>query len=110
VSGHGRPTPLLTRSTVVTIISVLSALLVKTDAGHVSAWLDENSNWIAGAILGLSPAVSGFLVRPHVTPVADPRNNDGERLAPVGAAAATLDAAVVLAHMQALHPSDPKEA
>jgi hypothetical protein len=61
--------PVLTRAGVVTVISILSALLIKTGGGDVSAWLDQNSDLIAGAVLAVAPLVSGLLARRHVTPV-----------------------------------------
>jgi hypothetical protein len=61
--------PVLTRAAVVTVISILSALLIKTGGGDVSAWLDQNSDLLAGAVLAVAPLVAGLLARRHVTPV-----------------------------------------
>jgi hypothetical protein len=61
--------PVLTRAAVVTVISILSALLIKIGGGDVSAWLDQNSDLLAGAVLAVAPLVAGLLARRHVTPV-----------------------------------------
>jgi hypothetical protein len=82
--------PLLTRSTVVTIISVLSALLVKTGGGDVSTWLDANSDTIALLILTAAPLATALLSHKHVTPLADPRAKDGTPLVLSGSEAATV--------------------
>jgi hypothetical protein len=74
--------PLLTRSTVVTVISVLSALLVKTGGGNVSVWLAQNSDSIALIVLTAAPLVTALVSRRHVTPVAAPQTNDGTPLVP----------------------------
>lgn len=75
-----RPQPVLTRAAVVTVLTVLSALLVQLGAGDVSVWLDEHSELIAGVVLAAGPTVSAWLARRHVTPTAAPRANDGTKL------------------------------
>ena len=75
--------PLLTRSTVITVISVLSALLVKAGGGSVSVWLYQNSDTIALLVLAVGPVVTALMSRKHVTPVAAPQNNAGVKLVPV---------------------------
>lgn len=68
-----RPEPVLTRAGIITVISVLSALLVKTGGGSVSSWLDANSDLVAGLILAAAPVITGVLARFHVAPISDPR-------------------------------------
>lgn len=75
-----QPEPVLTRAAVVTALSVLSALLVKSGAGDVSAWLSVHSDEVAGAVLAVGPAVSAWLARKHVTPLLSPKNAAGEKL------------------------------
>lgn len=107
MSAHAakRPQPVLTRAAVVTIISVLSALLVAVGAGSVADWLTAYADTIAGVILAAGPLVSAVLARGKVTPVDAPQNSDGVKLVPAGSAAATLDAANVLAEADSIHPT-----
>jgi hypothetical protein len=88
--------PALTRSAVVTVISVLSAMLVKTGGGSVSTWLNQNSDIIAGLILAVGPLVAGYLTRGKVTPLAAPKAADGSPLVP----ASTVNTVQVI-------PTDP---
>jgi hypothetical protein len=74
--------PLLTRAGIVTALSVLAALLVHLGAGNVSDWLGEHADQIAGLLLAVGPIVTGLLARAHVTPVASPKDNAGNRLVP----------------------------
>lgn len=89
--------PLLTRAGVVTALSVLAALLVHLGAGNVSDWLGEHADQIAGLLLAAGPIVSGLLARAHVTPVASPRDNDGNPLAPAPTAIKSATTGAVLA-------------
>jgi len=74
--------PVLTRAAVVTALSVLSALLVKTGASDVSTWLSVHSDEVAGGVLSIGPIIAGLLARRHVTPVASPQDSDGTQLVP----------------------------
>lgn len=90
-----QPEPVLMRAAIVTALSVLSALLVKTGASDVSSWLSIHSDEVAGALLAVGPAVSAWLARRHVTPLVSPRNAEGDKLvrdAPVFATDALLAA------------------
>lgn len=75
-----QPEPVLTRAAIVTVISVLVALLVKVGAGDVSTWLEQNEDVIAGAVLAVGPIVAGWLARRHVTPTVagSPAGTDGD--------------------------------
>lgn len=101
-----RPEPLLTRAAVVTIIGTLAGLLVHFAGGHVSAWLDTNKDWIAGAVVAVGPILTGLLTRPHVTANSDPVAKDGTPLIPAGSAAAVPDAGLdaALAEADAIYP------
>lgn len=96
--------PLLTRAGIVTAISVLAALLVHVGAGSVSTWLGGHANEIAGLVLAAGPIVSGLLARPHVTPVAAPKDNAGNLLTP---AAQPLEVSDALAAADAIYPATP---
>lgn len=93
--------PLLTRAGIVTAISVLAALLVHLGAGSVSDWLAAHSDQIAGVLLAVGPLVTGLLARAHVTPVASPKDNAGNRLVP---ATQQLDVSAALAAADAIYP------
>lgn len=99
--------PLLTRTAIVHVIAALVALLTLTGGGRVAAWLGENSDAIAGAVLLVSPFVSALLARRHVTPVAAPKDDDGAPLVRQGSAPATLDAATVLDEAEQTYPAAP---
>jgi len=100
------PEPVATRAGVVTALAVLSALLVKAGASDVSVWLTQNSDWISGAILAAAPVASGWLARGHVTPVADPRDEAGNKLAPVlPVTPVSVDSVDVLAVANTIHPA-----
>lgn len=102
-----RPQPVLTRSTLTTVIAVLSALLAHYGLASAGVWLDGHSDAIAGAVLAAGPTVSALLARRHVTPLAAPVDADGNELVPAGSAPATIDAARVLAETNAIHPVTP---
>lgn len=104
--------PLLNRANIVTLISGLSALLVHTNGGTVSDWLNVNADAVAAVILLVAPLFTALLARRHVTPVVAPRAADGTPLVPAGSVAAVasaveapaIDAAAVLAAAEAIHP------
>lgn len=108
MSAHARPEPLVTRAKVTATISGLVSLLVTVSV--LPATLGDAINGTSEAVvsgLGLVIATVPTLVhawqsRKAVTPVADPRNDDGARLVPAGSADAVLDAAVALARADAL--------
>lgn len=128
--GHNarQPQPVLSRTAIVHLIAVLSALCVKLGAGNVSAWLDAHSTVIAAVILVVSPFVSGFLASRHVTPLSSPKAADGTRLVPesqgiVGtvehtlaplasavAAVSAMDVEAALAEAEAIFPAPPAAA
>lgn len=102
-----QPQPVLTRAGIVTVLAVLSALLVHFGAPSWGAWVDAHSSWIAGAILTVAPPVSAWLARRHVTPLASPKDNDGNDLVPAGSTRDTdAAAAAALAQAEAIYPSD----
>lgn len=109
---HKRPEPLLSRAKVTAAIAGLASLLVTL--GIIPAALGDAITHTAEAVmsgLGLVAATLPVLLhawqaRREVTPTADPRNDAGERLAPVGSAPLVLDAANVLAEMEAIRPAD----
>lgn len=82
--GTAQPEPVLSRATIVTVITVLAALLVKVGGGQVSTWLDQNADLIAAIILAVGPLVSAYLARRKVTPVASPKDDKGNKLTPAG--------------------------
>lgn len=98
--------PLLTRVNIGQVIAWLAALLVFVGAGHASTWLGGHAEQISAVIVFVAPYVSALLARRHVTPVAAPRDVDGNDLVPAGSAAATLDAAVALARADEIHPAE----
>jgi hypothetical protein len=74
--------PLVTRANIVTVIGFLSAALIHTNQGAISAWLGANADLLAGVVLGVSPLVTALLSRKHVTPVSAPKGADGTPLVP----------------------------
>lgn len=99
-----QPQPLLTRAGIITALAVLSSLLVHLGLGNVASALDSYVDPLAAVILSVAPLVSAYLGRRHVTPVAAPRDNDGNELVPAGSAPAVLDAAIALAEANEIHP------
>lgn len=116
MAAHAQPVsrtdrnPVLTRAGIVTAIAILSALLVHFGAPSAGHWVNAHANLFAGLILSLAPVVSAALARLHVTPLNSPRDAAGNELVPAGSAAATVDAAVVLAAMEKTHASGPAPA
>lgn len=110
MSAHKRPAPLLTRANATAAISGLTSLLVTlglipATAGSQITSTTEAVIAATGLVLSTVPVILHAVTgQKDVTPLADPRNNDGVRLVPAGSAPATLEAATVLAAMQAVHP------
>jgi hypothetical protein len=87
--------PLVTRANIVALVGVLSAALIHTNHGAVSAWLGGNADLLAGAVLAVAPLVTALLARKHVTPVSAPKGADGTPLLPSGSGpSATVTAPV----------------
>lgn len=113
MSAHKRPAPLLTRATATATISGLSSLLVTVGVlpATVGKQITTTGDAVVAAVgllLSTVPViVHALTAQKVVTPVTDPRTNDGTRLVPVGSDLATLDAANILAQMQATHPTGP---
>lgn len=106
-----RPEPMLTRARIVAALSGLVTALVMFGVLPVALGddLQANVEVIVGALstlVSVVPAlVHATVSRSVVTPVADPRTDDGVELVPAGSAPATLDAAVALAEADAIHPA-----
>lgn len=75
--------PLITTAAITAVVSALLVLLASfglaLDAGQVQA--------ILGFIAVVAPIALAFVARKHVTPVADPKDNNGSPLAPESDAA-----------------------
>lgn len=114
MSAHKRPAPLLTRASVAATISGLVSLLVTVGIlpATVGSQITSTAETVIAAIMlvlsTVPVVVHAVSAQKVVTPVADPRNSDGVKLVPAGSAAATLEAATVLAAMNALHPVSPQ--
>jgi hypothetical protein len=104
-----QPQPLVIRAGIVTVISLLSAALIHTNNGSISSWLNVNADLIAAVVLAVSPIVSAYLSRRHVTPVASPRDNAGNALVPALTAVPDVPADLY-PPMQAGTPTDPPAA
>lgn len=67
------------------IAGILAALV---SVGILNADQEANVNATVQALVGAAafiiPLISSFLARSRVTPVADPRNDAGQRLVPAG--------------------------
>jgi hypothetical protein len=101
-----QPKPVLTRAGIITVISVLTALLTKVGLGQVASCLSGAEDPIAGLVLAIGPVYTAVLSQRHTTPVASPRDNDGTKLVPVGSSlsvSSTLSEA--LAEAEEIYPS-----
>jgi hypothetical protein len=97
--------PLLTRAGIVTLISVLASLLVKTGGGSVSTWLNQNADTIALLILMAGPIVTGLLARGKVTPTANIPTGVIPTPTATVAALPTVDTAALLEQAAAISSS-----
>jgi hypothetical protein len=108
-AAHKRPTPLTTRAYVVSTVSALAALCVELGAPKLGADLTRYSDVVAFVVLTAGPTVTAWLARRHVTPSADPRDNDGVKLVRVDTAAVVqTDIASALAAAEAIFPAAPQ--
>lgn len=106
---HKRPEPLITKAKVTATISGLATLLVTL--GILPPTLGDQINTTTEAVITAVGAVAATVpvlvhaisARKDVTPVADPRDDDGNRLVPVGSVA-TVDAAKALADAAEIYP------
>jgi hypothetical protein len=73
--------PLLTRAGIVSIVAVVVALL-GTFGVHLTPQLQDGIVQLLTLLAILGPLVAAYLARKHVTPVADPRADDGTPLVP----------------------------
>lgn len=73
--------PLITGAIVVSLVAAAVQLLV---AFGIPVTPDQTQA-IMGFVTILAPLVVAWIVRGKVTPTADPRNNDGDKLVPVNA-------------------------
>jgi hypothetical protein len=99
--------PLLTRAGIVTLISVLASLLVKTGGGSVSTWLNQNADTIALLILMAGPIVTGLLARGKVTPTANIPTGVIPTPTATVAALPTSDTAALLEQAAAISSATP---
>lgn len=100
-----RPQPLLTRAGVVTVITVLAALLVRLHLGSLAPWLTDAQDPLAGLILAAGPVYTALTSRRHVTPLSSPKDAAGNDLVPAGSTADTdAAAAAALAIAETLFP------
>lgn len=109
---HKRPQPLVTRAHVVALVGGLVMALVTLGvipAATGEQITDAANDGIGGAgvlVALLAPYVHTWLSRPAVTPVADPKNDGGQRLVAEGSSRATVDATVALAEAERIYPSE----
>jgi hypothetical protein len=109
---HTRPEPLLTRAKITATISGLVSLLVTLGLipATVGADISKTADAVIAAvvlIMATVPTVAHAISsRKVVTPSADPRNDDGDRLVPAGSAPVVLDAATALAEADTIRPAD----
>jgi hypothetical protein len=103
-----QPQPVLTRASIVGLVAILSAVLVKLGFGQVADVLVRWEDPVAGLILLAAPFVTAVLARNHVTPNSSPKDNAGNDLVPAGSTADTdAAAAAALAQAEALYPTTP---
>jgi hypothetical protein len=57
--------PILTRTTVTTVIAGLSATLIRDGDVQAGAWVNAHSSAIAWVVLVAAPTVAGLLARRH---------------------------------------------
>jgi hypothetical protein len=57
--------PILTRTTVTTVIAGLSATLIRDGDVQAGAWVNSHSSAIAWVVLVAAPTVAGLLARRH---------------------------------------------
>lgn len=111
MAAHKRPEPLIIKAKITATISGLVSLLVTL--GILPATLGSQINGTTEAVVTAVGAVAATVpvivhaisARKDVTPVADPRDDEGNKLVPKGSADATLDASVALAEAEATFPT-----
>jgi uncharacterized membrane protein YkgB len=72
--------PLAIITAIITVIEMLLPMLVVLNVVSLSA---DQIAAIMAFVVALGGLAGVFFVRPRVTPVADPRNNEGKTLVPV---------------------------
>lgn len=98
--------PVLTTTTIVHVIAWLSAALAAVGLDKFAGWLTIHALGIAAVIVFVAPFVSAWLARRKTTPVAAPKDNDGNDLVPAGSTADTdAAAAAALAVAEEIFPA-----
>lgn len=116
MASHKRPEPLITKAKITATISGLVSLLVTLGIlpATLGTQLDSTTEAVMAAVSAVAATVPVVLhavnSRKDVTPVTDPRDDEGNKLVPKDSASATLDAQTALAEAEALYPSEGADA
>lgn len=111
MSAHKRPEPLVTKAKLTAVITALVSLCVtlgilpRATGDAISTQLDlilaaSGVVWSSVPVL-----IHAWRARKDVTPSADPRDNDGNKLVPAGSAQAEPDAVIALRAAEAIFPT-----